>query len=1153
MELETTKTNTTAKLPMLKQGDYEMWRLRIEQYFHVQDYALRDVIENGNSFKPVAQITTNDAGTSTTLIPSPYKDAKSLFAAIQIRFGGNEATKKTLLKQMYENFSALSTESLDSIFNRVQKIVSQLAILDIMSFNDLYNNFNIVKQEVKGTANSSSSSNSQNMAFVSSSSSTNEVNTAYGVSTANTQTNLASTQVNTASTQTSTTNLSDATVYALLANQLNGNWNQDSSRRTVNVEETPPKAMVAINGVGSDWSSMAEDVVPTNMALMSFLDSEVHNDKTCSKVYLKSFETLKKQYDDLRIEFNKFEFNLATYKRGLASIEEKLVFYKKNVVLFSEQIVVLKRDISYKDSEINVLKRELEKLKQEKESNQLKIENFDNASKSLDKLIYLITLKKGLGYESYHAVLPPPTGLFLPLKHDLSNSSLEEFQQPEFEGYGPKTNKNVSEDIPNVVNESSAASLVKDKVSDSKDCSVESPIVVEKKTVVPTVAKVKFVRPKQQEQPVRKPIKYAKMYRPRPVNTARPRPVNIARLNSIVVNAVKSHPQQVKQDQGYVDSRYSRHMTGNMSYLLDFKEFNGGYVIFEGEANGLDCVFLVKTVNGEEQKQALVDKKKVIITKKSVRSDLHLENAEGTKCLPTATIFEQLTLMSQVKGILKHKEIYDTPSHTKKIFGNIKRQGTYFSGKVTPLFETMMVQSQKDMGEDSEIPTDSHHTPTVTQPSTSFQLQQNQKFKKSKKKITDVPQLSDSTHDVADEHLTTTSNDPLLSGKDRLKLIELIELCTQLQSRVLALDTTKANQALKIRRLKRRMKKLKKKASKKSHMLITLYKIGSSTRVESFEDAGLGDQEDASKQETMIGNLDANKGVALVDETQRRNEQDMFDTITTAGVEVVTIAGEVVTTVGVEVIIASITSQITMNEITLAKALIDIKTSKPKAKGIMLFNNTMKWIESFVPMDTELVKGSKKAVEGSEKAQEGSSKRATGKLEHEDAKRSKKKGGKSFSKSSEQMKWNDVRLQVDYEVEMAYDLFRLIRRQINEGYFKGGLLGLKDSMMILELLMLSFENGSSSGCHRGLWCLIMEEEDDEMVPEWSRYVTIVKQQHKLDEVSYYKLFEILKQYQKEVNELRVKGKEIAKPITPLSEIASKEDIDPEQGQRDKDM
>ncbi|GKD82064.1 hypothetical protein Tco_1348903 [Tanacetum coccineum] len=53
----------------------------------------------------------------------------------------------------------------------------------------------------------------------------------------------------------------------------------------------------------------------------------------------------------------------------------------------------------------------------------------------------------------------------------------------------------------------------------------------------------------------------------------------------------------------------------------------------------------VKTVNGEVQLQALVDGKKVIITETSVRRDLHLEDAEGTECLPTATIFEELTRM----------------------------------------------------------------------------------------------------------------------------------------------------------------------------------------------------------------------------------------------------------------------------------------------------------------------------------------------------------------------------------------------------------------------------------------------------------------------------------------------------------------------------
>nr|GEV50379.1 ribonuclease H-like domain-containing protein [Tanacetum cinerariifolium] len=425
-----------------------MWRLRIEQYFQVQNYALWDVIKNGNSFKQVAQTTTNDVGTSTTLIPcsltteekaqkkndvkarsmllmalpnehlmtfNKYKDAKSLFGAIKIRFCGNEATKKTqktLLKQMYENFSATSTY-LPSEWNTHVVVWRNKSDLDTISIDDLYNNFKIIEQEIKGS--SSSNSSSQNMAFVSSlgTNSTNEVHTAYGVRTASTQSSTASTQVHTASTQTSTTNLSDATVYALLANQSNGyqlvhedleqiheDDLEEMDLKTVNVKETPPNDMVAIDEVGFDWSYMAEDEVLTNMA---FSDSE--------------------------------------------------------------------KDISYKDSDISVLKSKLDKLKQEKESNQLKIENFDDASKSLDKLIgsqITDNNKKGLGYKSYHVVPPPPTGLFSPPKLDLSNSGLEKFQQPEFEGYGPKTSKNVSKDIPNELKEQTDTPLVKDSVSEKR-------------------------------------------------------------------------------------------------------------------------------------------------------------------------------------------------------------------------------------------------------------------------------------------------------------------------------------------------------------------------------------------------------------------------------------------------------------------------------------------------------------------------------------------------------------------------------------------------------------------------------------------------------------------------------------------------------------
>ncbi|GJW88442.1 hypothetical protein Tco_0163782 [Tanacetum coccineum] len=158
MELENTQNNALAKLPMLKLGEYEMWEIRIKQYFQIQDYALWEVIENGNSWVPIP-VTAPETGPSTATkmtVPSTaeektckkndvkarslllmalpnehqltfdqYVDAQSMFAAIKARFGGNEATKKTqkaLLKQQYENFNASSSESLDSIFNRLQKL-----------------------------------------------------------------------------------------------------------------------------------------------------------------------------------------------------------------------------------------------------------------------------------------------------------------------------------------------------------------------------------------------------------------------------------------------------------------------------------------------------------------------------------------------------------------------------------------------------------------------------------------------------------------------------------------------------------------------------------------------------------------------------------------------------------------------------------------------------------------------------------------------------------------------------------------------------------------------------------------------------------------------------------------------------------------------
>ncbi|GJY01096.1 hypothetical protein Tco_0359248 [Tanacetum coccineum] len=402
MDLESAQNNALAKLPLLKQGDYDTWRLRIESYIQLQDYALWEIIEDGNSFKPVARTTTNADGTSTSTIPgavtaeekiqkkndlkaqsilmmtllsehlltfNQYKEAKNLSEAIEARFGENEATKKTqktLLKQMYENFNASSSESLDSLFTRLQKIVSQLATLgENISQEDL--NFKFLR-----SLPSEWSMHVVNVTFVSTPGSTNDVNT-YNVhvSTASSSLSTASSSLSTASTTDNTARLND-------------------------LEEIDLK-----------WQ----------LALLSKKARKFHQ-RTKKNIIINGSDTA--GYDKTKIQ---------------SQLEEQLVFYKKN-----------------KGCKIS-----------------------DNNRKCM----------------GYNVVPPPPPGLFAPPTIDLSNSGLEEFKQPKFEGYGVKVNKSVSENSSNEIKKTSGAPIIEDWVS---DCD-------EDETLEKVSESANVQKPKQVDQP----------------------------------------------------------------------------------------------------------------------------------------------------------------------------------------------------------------------------------------------------------------------------------------------------------------------------------------------------------------------------------------------------------------------------------------------------------------------------------------------------------------------------------------------------------------------------------------------------------------------------------------------------------------------------
>ncbi|GJX95416.1 hypothetical protein Tco_0351214 [Tanacetum coccineum] len=471
----------------------QLKKIMIEQYIQMIDYALWEVIENGATLPKTTTVegvvTVMPITTAKEKAQRRLEDAKKLLKAVEKRFGRNAATKKTqrnLLKQQYKNFTAPSPEMLDQTFDRLQTLVSQLELLDeklsqedvnqkllrslspewnthavvwrnkadldTLSMVDLYNNLKVYEPEVKGM--SSSSSSTQNMAFVSSSnnntSSTNgAVNTTQAVNTAH-EVSIASTQVN-ASNFTNIDNLSDAVICAFFASQPNSrqlvhedlqqilpydieemdlrwqmamltmrersfhkkghfdrecraprnqdNKNKESSRRNVPMETSTSTTLVSCDGLGGyNWSDQAEEGL--NYALMTFSSSSPNS-----------------------------ELMVLGYKTGLKSVEEKLEVYK--------------------------------------------------------------------------AIPPPCIGNFMPPTLDLSFTGLDEFvNEPVIENSKAISSK----EEPKVVRKYDDAPSIEEWVSDDEEEDVSQP-KIEKKTVRPSIVKKEFVKSKQQEKTARKTVK----------------------------------------------------------------------------------------------------------------------------------------------------------------------------------------------------------------------------------------------------------------------------------------------------------------------------------------------------------------------------------------------------------------------------------------------------------------------------------------------------------------------------------------------------------------------------------------------------------------------------------------------------------------------
>ncbi|GJV99009.1 hypothetical protein Tco_1554261, partial [Tanacetum coccineum] len=212
------------------------------------------------------------------------------------------------------------------------------------------------------------------------------------------------------------------------------------------------------------------------------------------------------------------------------------------------------------------------------------------------------------------------------------------------------------------------------------------------------------------------------------------------------------------------------------------------------------------------------------------------------------------------------------------------------------------------------------------------------------------------------ENVFKHSNDSLFargntlrSDEDRLKLDELMALCTTLQNRVLDLEKTKTSQHNEIASLKRRVKKLEKKDRSRTHRLKRLYKVGLTTTVESSNnEESLG--EDASKQ-GRIDAIDADEEITLVSvhDVNVSASEEVFVVEQEVAEEVVGIintakiiidaaqdsaVGDIVSAASAATTVSTATTTTTtiktVDDITLAQALEEMKSTKPKKKGVVI-------------------------------------------------------------------------------------------------------------------------------------------------------------------------------------------------------------------------
>nr|GEY55993.1 hypothetical protein [Tanacetum cinerariifolium] len=445
---------SAAKLHILNPNEFDLWKIRIEQYFLMTDYSLWEVILNGYSIVPtriVEGVSQPVAPTTAEqrLAKKKLKARGTLLMALpdkhQLKFNSHKDAK-TLMEAIEKRFAFVSSTSIDSTIDSVSDAATVFAAC--------------VKLPASPLPNVNSISNAVIYSFFASQSTSPQFDNE----------DLKQIDVDDLEEMDLRWQMAMLTMWA----KRKGHFARDSrspkdqrrpgiaepQRRTIPVETSTLNALVSqCDGTGSyDWSYQKEEE-PANFALMAFslISSSDNEVPSCSKACSKAYAQLHSQYDKLTDDFCKSQFDVISYQTGLESVEARLLVYKQNESVFEENIKLLNIEVQLRDTALVTLRQKLEKVKQDRDDLKLKLENFQTSSKNLTNLLASQTNEKtSLGYYSqvftkamfdydtyyssesdckrwppsilydrfqpsggYHAAPPPYTGTFMPPKIDL--------------------------------------------------------------------------------------------------------------------------------------------------------------------------------------------------------------------------------------------------------------------------------------------------------------------------------------------------------------------------------------------------------------------------------------------------------------------------------------------------------------------------------------------------------------------------------------------------------------------------------------------------------------------------------------------------------------------------------------------------------------